>query len=76
MLPVLPVPPLQIPTPLPPSFLLREGEDSLGYHPTLGHQVVAGLSASPPLRSNQAVQLGEEIQWQATESRDSLPSNG
>jgi hypothetical protein len=44
--PLLPVPPLQIPLPLLPSLLLREGEASLGYHPTVGHGVSAVLSTS------------------------------
>lgn len=30
------------------TLLLREWEASLGYHPTLGHEVTAGLSTSSP----------------------------
>lgn len=45
--PLLPVLLSQIPSPVTP-FLLREGEAPLGYHPTLGCLVPAGLSNSSP----------------------------
>uniref|UniRef100_A0A8C6IJN4 Myosin IIIA n=1 Tax=Mus spicilegus TaxID=10103 RepID=A0A8C6IJN4_MUSSI len=46
--PLLPLSPSQIlpPTPLP--CLIREGEGTQGYHPTLAHQVLGELSTSSP----------------------------
>jgi hypothetical protein len=47
--PLFLAPPLQIPPFV--TILLREWEAPLGYHPTLGHQVTAGLSASSPTKA-------------------------
>jgi hypothetical protein len=50
-----------------PPLLREEGEVSLGYHPTLGHLIPAGIGISSPTEG-QPVQVGEGVQWQALES--------
>ena len=42
-----------------PPLLLREGEVSLGYHPTLEHLVLAGLGMSSPPEAQPGSQVGE-----------------
>ena len=55
---------------LPPSSpapLLLRDEASLAYHPVLGNLSQQGSAHPVPLRPNQAVQVGGEMQLQATE---------
>ena len=63
--PNMSLPPSSFPSPTltnPSSYCLlpfssEKGNPLLGYHPTLGHLVLAGLGTSSPT-SNQAVQIG------------------
>lgn len=73
---LLPVPSSQMPSPLPPPLLPIKGEASIGYHPTLGHQVAAGLNASSRTGAWQVRPAREGVQWQGTESGTTLIVRG
>jgi hypothetical protein len=58
--------PYKLVLPLPFPLLLRRWEARVGYHPTVGHLVPAGVNISSPTESQLEIP-GKGIQGQATE---------
>lgn len=59
-------------SPIIPSSSPQSRGRPLGYHPSLGHLVSAGLNTSPTEAQPGSPGGGKEIQWQATESETAL----